>query len=118
MLKNYSLRRNIDFMELEWISVDQLELPRKVFEILKNRGISKLNPPQTEAIKKGLLDGKRLLLASPTGSGKTLIAELGIISFLLKHGGKAVYVTPLRALTNEKYSVFKFRSSSRKITQI
>ncbi|MEM3515887.1 MAG: DEAD/DEAH box helicase, partial [Saccharolobus sp.] len=94
-------------MALEWISVEQLELPSNVIEILKNRGISKLNPPQTEAIKKGLLDGKRLLLASPTGSGKTLIAELGIISFLLKHGGKAVYVTPLRALTNEKYSVFK-----------
>ncbi|MEM0164538.1 MAG: ATP-dependent DNA helicase Hel308 [Saccharolobus sp.] len=94
-------------MALEWISVEQLELPSNVIEILKKRGISKLNPPQTEAIKKGLLDGKRLLLASPTGSGKTLIAELGIISFLLKHGGKAVYVTPLRALTNEKYSVFK-----------
>jgi helicase len=94
-------------VELEWMNVDDLPLPSDVIEILKNRGIIKLNPPQTEAVKKGLLEGKRLLLTSPTGSGKTLIAELGIVSFLFKHGGKALYVTPLRALTNEKYLTFK-----------
>ncbi|WP_338603398.1 ATP-dependent DNA helicase Hel308 [Sulfolobus tengchongensis] len=94
-------------VELEWMLIDDLQLPKEAIEILRNRGISKLNPPQTEAVKKGLLDGNRLLLTSPTGSGKTLIAELGMISFLLKKGGKAVYVTPLRALTNEKYTTFK-----------
>ncbi len=87
--------------------VSELPLPKEVIEIILKRGITKLNPPQTEAVKKGLLDNKKLLLTSPTGSGKTLIAELGMVSFLLKNKGKAVYVTPLRALTNEKYSTFK-----------
>uniref|UniRef100_UPI00015BFC8B DNA helicase n=1 Tax=Saccharolobus solfataricus TaxID=2287 RepID=UPI00015BFC8B len=94
-------------LELEWMPIEDLKLPSNVIEIIKKRGIKKLNPPQTEAVKKGLLEGNRLLLTSPTGSGKTLIAEMGIISFLLKNGGKAIYVTPLRALTNEKYLTFK-----------
>ncbi|TRM78231.1 DEAD/DEAH box helicase [Sulfolobus sp. B5] len=94
-------------MTVEWMLVSELPLPKEVIEIILKRGITKLNPPQTEAVKKGLLDNKKLLLTSPTGSGKTLIAELGMVSFLLKNKGKAVYVTPLRALTNEKYSTFK-----------
>ncbi|MEM0374657.1 MAG: DEAD/DEAH box helicase, partial [Sulfolobales archaeon] len=89
-------------------SVELLEIDDRVKKILRMRGIENLNPVQTEAIKRGLLNGKSLLLASPTGSGKTLIAELGIISFLLKNKGlKAVYVTPLRSLTSEKYQTFK-----------
>lgn len=89
-------------------NIEFLEIDERVKKILKMRGINKLNPVQLEAVKKGLLNGKNLLLASPTGSGKTLIAELGIISFLLKNRGlKAVYVTPLRSLTSEKYQTLK-----------
>ncbi|MEM3915015.1 MAG: ATP-dependent DNA helicase Hel308 [Metallosphaera sp.] len=88
------------------VSVDDLPLDGKVIQVLRNRGIVSLNPVQSEAIEKGLLEGKRMLLTSPTGSGKTLIAELGMISHLLKGGKRAVYVTPLRALTAEKYSTF------------
>jgi len=92
---------------METITIDDLPVDKKIIEILKGKGIRKLNPPQTEAIRKGLLEGKRLLVTSPTASGKTLIAELGIINYLLSRGGKAVYITPLRALTNEKYTTFK-----------
>ncbi len=81
-------------LELEWMSIDDLKLPSNVIDIIKNRGIKKLNPPQTEAVKKGLLDGNRLLLTSPTGSGKTLIAEMGIISFLLKKRRKSNICDP------------------------
>ncbi len=93
-------------MEYSFLDIEQLQLP-EAKTILKNRGIVRLNPPQTEAIRKGLLEGKRLVIASPTASGKTLIAELGAISHLKREGGKVVYVTPLRALTTEKYSTFK-----------
>jgi len=89
------------------ISVDSLPVNEKIKDILKKRGIQKLNPPQTEAVQKGLLDDKPLLIVSPTASGKTLMAELGMVSHLINKGGKAVYATPLRALTNEKYVTFK-----------
>ena len=89
------------------INIDSLPIDERVKEIIKRRGIQKLNPPQTEAVQKGLLNDKPLLIVSPTASGKTLMAELGMISHLLNKGGKVVYVTPLRALTNEKYMTFK-----------
>ncbi|AHC50765.1 DEAD/DEAH box helicase [Sulfolobus acidocaldarius SUSAZ] len=92
---------------MEEITVEDLPVDNKVKDIIKSRGIKKLNPPQTEAVKKGLIEDKRLLITTPTASGKTLMAELGMISHLLNKGGKAIYVTPLRALTSEKYSTFK-----------
>lgn len=92
---------------MEFLPIEQLSADERILNVLKERGIKKLNPVQTEAIKNGLLEGKRLLVTSPTGSGKTLIAELGIISHLLYKGGKAVYITPLRALTSEKFNELK-----------
>lgn len=92
---------------MEFMPLEELNADPRIIDIIKKRGIERLNPVQTEAVKKGLMEGKRLLITSPTGSGKTLMAELGMISFLLKEGGKAVYVTPLRALTAEKYNTFK-----------
>ncbi|EHP68103.1 superfamily II helicase [Metallosphaera yellowstonensis MK1] len=92
---------------MELIDLSDLNVNEKVKEVLRSRGIVTLNPVQSEAVRKGLLEGKRLLLTSPTGSGKTLIAELGMISHLLKGGRRAIYTTPLRALTSEKYHEFK-----------
>ncbi|AWR96408.1 DEAD/DEAH box helicase [Acidianus sulfidivorans JP7] len=92
---------------MEFLPIDQLNIDSKILKILKDRGIEKLNPVQTEAVKNGLLNDARLLVTSPTGSGKTLIAELGIMSHLINKGGKAIYITPLRALTSEKFSELK-----------
>lgn len=69
--------------------------------------IKKLNPPQAEAIAKGLLDGKNLVLSIPTGSGKTLVAELAAMQHALSQKGKVLYTTPLRALSSEKYEDMK-----------
>ncbi len=74
--------------------------------ILERNGFDSLNPVQADAIAAGLLDGKNLVVSSPTASGKTLIAEIGIIS-TVRRGKKAVYVSPLRALTSEHYREFK-----------
>ena len=57
--------------------LEKLPLPQKLIALLKQDGIEQLNPPQVAAIKKGLLDGKNMVIASPTASGKTLIAEIG-----------------------------------------
>ncbi len=70
-------------------------------------GIVELYPPQEEAIKAGVLEGKNLVLASPTASGKTLIAEFCALKHVLEKNGKVVYLTPLRALANEKFEEFK-----------
>ncbi|MEE8383788.1 MAG: DEAD/DEAH box helicase, partial [Nitrosopumilus sp.] len=63
--------------------------------------------PQADSVKSGLLDGKSILVSSPTASGKTLIAMLAMISYLSKNTGKVIYLSPLRALAAEKFSEFK-----------
>ncbi|MEM4562537.1 MAG: DEAD/DEAH box helicase [Thermofilum sp.] len=73
--------------------------------LVEKNGIKALYPTQEAAIKSGLLDGENLVLAAPTASGKTLVAELAALKHLLS-GGKVLYLTPLRALASEKYREF------------
>jgi ATP-dependent RNA helicase HelY len=49
--------------------------------------------------------GRSVLVAAPTGSGKTLVAEYAI-ACALAGGEKAFYTTPLKALSNQKYGDF------------
>ncbi len=69
---------------------------------------------QYHAIQNGLLDGKSLLVSAPSGSGKTLVAELAIINMISK-GKKAIYAAPYRAICNEKYERFLELGKSIKI---
>ncbi|MDQ2754462.1 MAG: DEAD/DEAH box helicase, partial [Actinomycetota bacterium] len=46
--------------------------------------------------------GESVVVAAPTGSGKTVVAEYAIARALAE-GGKAFYTTPLKALSNQKY---------------
>jgi superfamily II RNA helicase len=46
--------------------------------------------------------GESVLVAAPTGSGKTVVGEFGIDRALGRHR-KAFYTTPLKALSNQKY---------------
>ncbi|MBS7622979.1 DEAD/DEAH box helicase [Candidatus Bathyarchaeota archaeon] len=87
--------------------VSQLKIPEEAKRILVEAGYDSLWPPQREAIEAGVLEGKNLVLASPTASGKTLIAELCILNNTLRCMGKALYLTPLRALANEKFEEFQ-----------
>ncbi len=64
-------------------------------------------PPQAEAVEAGAIDGNNLVLASPTASGKTLVAELCCLKHVLDRGTKAIYLAPLRALASEKYDDFQ-----------
>ncbi len=70
--------------------------------LLDHLGYSSLYPPQEMAVSAGILEGKNLLVTTPTASGKTLIAMLAIVC-ALKKGSRAAYLTPLRALASEKY---------------
>ena len=86
---------------------EELDIPEEAKKLLEESGITELFPPQVEAIRAGALEGKNLLLASPTASGKTLIAELCALKHILEREGKVLYLSPLRALASEKYSEFK-----------
>jgi helicase len=81
-------------------------LRQDFIESLERQGYSSLYPPQEEAIKSGILDGENLVLATPTASGKTLVAIIAAMRTIEK-GGKVVYLAPLRALASEKYEEFK-----------
>ena len=85
--------------------------PEKLYSILEKEGINELRPAQEKSIKKGLLEGKNLLVCTPTASGKTLIAELAAINSIVECKGKAVYIVPLKALANEKFKEFKRKYS-------
>lgn len=85
----------------------ELNIPQQVKDIIIERGIEELYPPQTDAVNTGVLDGKNLVLASPTASGKTLIAEMCALKQVLENDGKVLYLTPLRALTWEKFEEFQ-----------
>lgn len=87
--------------------VEDLPVPDLAKQVIINSGITELYPPQEEAIKAGALEGKNLVLASPTASGKTLVAEFCALKHILEKDGKILYLTPLRALANEKYAEFK-----------
>jgi helicase len=89
------------------VKITDLPVPEQVKEIIVKSGIIELYPPQVDAVKAGALDGRNLVLASPTASGKTLVAELCALKHLVEKNGKVVYLTPLRALANEKFDDFK-----------
>lgn len=89
----------------------ELPVPESVKQVLIRLGVFELYPPQVEAVKAGVLDGRNLVLASPTASGKTLIAELCAMKHVLEKNGKVLYLAPLRALATEKYEEFRKYSS-------
>jgi helicase len=88
------------------VSVEDLEIPDNIREVIIKKGYKSLTPPQAEAIKKGLLSGKSMVVSAPTASGKTFIAELAMINAYLNNG-MGIYTCPLKALANEKYAEFK-----------
>jgi len=90
-------------MPAEEVSMDPV-----LKKFLLSKGITSLYPPQVEALNKGVLNGKNIVLASHTASGKTLVAELVILKRFIEGSlNKAVYMVPLKAIASEKYEEFK-----------
>jgi ATP-dependent Lhr-like helicase len=79
-------------------------LVKPVRKLVEQKGFSKPTDPQEKTIPK-ILDGKNVLLISPTATGKTEAAFLPVLSMLLKEpktpGIKVLYITPLRALNRD-----------------
>src|SRR3989442_6335466 len=96
-------------MRIRYLPIDKQEI-----DILSTEGLDELYQPQQHAIEAGVLNGKNLVLASPTASGKALVAELCILQHVLEHRGKAIYLAPLRALASEKFKEFQRYSAIKK----
>jgi ATP-dependent Lhr-like helicase len=79
-------------------------LVKPVRRLIEQRGFSKPTEPQEKTIPL-VLEGKNVLLISPTATGKTEAAFLPVISMLLQEpqppGIKVLYITPLRALNRD-----------------
>ena len=52
-----------------------------------------------------LLAGHSVLVAAPTGTGKTLVAER-LVDRILEQGREVIYTSPLKALSNQKFRDF------------
>ena len=87
------------------MKVEDLPLSRDLIDRYSSSGIRELYPPQAECVEKGIFNGKNLLVAIPTASGKTLVAEMAM-HFHFRKGGKCLYIVPLKALASEKYEEF------------
>lgn len=64
-----------------------------------------LDPFQREAIA-ALAEGRSVLVTAPTATGKTVVAEFAVWR-ALREGRRAVYTTPIKALSNQKYRDLK-----------
>ena len=85
--------------------IQDLAIPFNLKQRYTKAGISELYPPQAECVEKGILTGKNALVAIPTASGKTLVAEMAM-HHTITRGGKCLYIVPLKALASEKYEEF------------
>ncbi len=61
-----------------------------------------LDPFQVEGCQ-ALEEGHGVLVAAPTGAGKTVVGEFGV-HLALATGRKCFYTTPIKALSNQKYN--------------
>ncbi len=69
---------------------------------LDYRGIQTLFPAQMQAIQQGVLAERGCLVAMPTSSGKTFLAELRIVAELTRNPGRRViYLAPYRLLARQ-----------------
>jgi helicase len=94
---------------LKCIKIQDLNLSAPIKQFYIDSGITSLYPPQSAAIDAGLLEGKNIVAAIPTASGKTLLSEFAMLKSVLNENkkGKALYIVPLRALASEKYERFR-----------
>ncbi|MFW5417568.1 DEAD/DEAH box helicase [Nocardiopsis sp. CNT-189] len=71
------------------------------------------DPFQVRACK-ALEDGEGVLVAAPTGSGKTIVGEFAV-HLALRDGAKCFYTTPIKALSNQKYNDLVARYGAEKV---
>ena len=72
-----------------------------------------LDPFQVQACE-SLTAGRGVLVAAPTGSGKTVVGEFAV-HLAVERGTKCFYTTPIKALSNQKYNDLVARYSEKQV---
>ena len=72
----------------------------RFLDYAKKKGLE-LYPAQEEAILE-IISGKNVILSTPTGSGKSLVA-LAMHFFAMARGRRSIYTSPIKALASEKF---------------
>jgi len=81
-------------------------LPDALLDIWTRQQGEFLLPVQETAVQRhGLFEGRSLVISSPTSSGKTFVGEMAAMRATFA-GKRVLYLTPLRALAEEKYQTF------------
>ncbi|HKA55076.1 MAG TPA: DEAD/DEAH box helicase [Candidatus Binatia bacterium] len=84
-------------------------LPETLLDIWVQQQGEFLLPVQEAAVQRyGLFDGRSLVISSPTSSGKTFVGEMAAMRAAFA-GKRVLYLTPLRALADEKFYTFRSR---------
>src|SRR4051812_12715784 len=73
-----------------------------ILEAFRSRQRFDLDPFQAAACAV-LEEGKSVLVAAPTGAGKTIIAEFAIFRAMQDATSKVFYTAPMKALSNQKF---------------
>lgn len=95
-----------DLLELQPLSITALKDP--FFESLYN--FSHFNPIQTQIFHCLYHTDNNVLLGAPTGSGKTIAAEIAMFRVFKQYPDqKVVYIAPLKALVRERINDWKIR---------
>ena len=90
-----------DLLDMHPVPVSALNHP--LYESLYNSRFSYFNPVQSQTFHVLYHTDSNVLVGAPTGSGKTITAEIAILRMLSSSpGAKAVYIAPLKALARER----------------
>ncbi|MHA1928312.1 MAG: DEAD/DEAH box helicase, partial [Candidatus Thorarchaeota archaeon] len=91
-----------------------IDTPSSVNKVLEQVGLIPRGI-QIAAIEKGLLNGKSVMVSSPTGSGKTLVGEMALLRATCD-AQRGLYIVPLKALASqvantlsERYEPYGFK---------
>jgi antiviral helicase SLH1 len=97
-----------DLLDLQPLPVSALKNP--LLEEIYGQRFQFFNPMQTQIFHTLYHTSSNVLLGSPTGSGKTIAAELAMWwAFREKPGSKVVYIAPMKALVRERVQDWRKR---------
>ncbi|XP_065574248.1 activating signal cointegrator 1 complex subunit 3-like [Artemia franciscana] len=95
-----------NLLDLKPLPVQALDNP--IYEMLYP--FTHFNPIQTQLFHTLYHTDGNVLLGAPTGSGKTIVAEIAIFRVFNEYpGSKVVYIAPLKALVRERIEDWKVR---------